>query len=173
MSQIPNKSALLEQIARERTLWEQLLAEIGEARMLEPGATGDWTFKDVVAHLNGWRSKTLARLDAAQHGHAPAAPPWPAQLNEDDDVDQINDWIYQANLNRPLQAVLDEYHASFQRIHDSVMALSERDLAEPGRYSWLAGDALAEVVTASFGHFHEEHEPVLRAWLDQLEQADA
>jgi hypothetical protein len=173
MTQILNKSALLERIARERTFWEQLLAEIGEERMLKPGATGDWTFKDVVAHLNGWRSKTLARLDAARHGHAPAAPPWPAQLDEDDDVDQINDWIYHASFDRPLQAVLDEYSDSFQRMHDSVMALSERDLTEPGRYPWLKGSALAEVVTDSFGHLHEEHEPVLRAWLAQLEQADA
>jgi hypothetical protein len=173
MTQILNKSALLERIARERTFWEQLLAEIGEERMLKPGATGDWTFKDVVAHLNGWRSKTLARLDAARHGHAPAAPPWPAQLDEDDDVDQINDWIYQASFDRPLQAVLGEYSDSFQRMHDSVMALSERDLTEPGRHPWLEGSTLAEVVTASFGHLHEEHEPVLRAWLDKLEQADA
>jgi hypothetical protein len=173
MSRIPNKSALLEQIAHERILWEQLLVEIGEAHMLEPGATGDWTFKDVVAHLNGWRSKTLARLDAAQHGHAPAAPPWPAQLDEDDDVDQINDWIYRASFDRPLQAVLDEYSDSFQHMRDSVMALSERDLAEPGRYPWLKGYTLAQVIMDSFGHFHDEHEPVLRAWLDQLDQADA
>src|SRR6266487_1967756 len=113
MSKIPGKSDLLAQIKRERVLWEQLVAEVGEERMLEPGATGEWTFKDVVAHLNGWRSKTLARLDAARDGNAPAAPPWPAQLDEDDDVDQINDWIYQANRERPLQEVLGEYSQSF------------------------------------------------------------
>jgi hypothetical protein len=173
MTQVPNKSALLEQIERERIFWEQLQAEIGEQRMLVPGATGEWTFKDVVAHLNGWRSKTLARLDAAQHGHAPAAPPWPAQLDEDDDVDQINDWIYQANRERPLQAVLAEYSQSFQRMRDAVTALSERDLTEVGRYPWLKDYALANVVTDSFGHLHEEHEPVLRAWLDKLGHANA
>jgi hypothetical protein len=53
MTHVPNKSALLEQIERERIFWEQLQAEIGEQRMLVPGATGEWTFKDVVAHLNG------------------------------------------------------------------------------------------------------------------------
>jgi len=173
MTQVPNKSALLQQIERERIFWEQLQAEIGEQRMLVPGATGEWAFKDVVAHLNGWRSKTLARLDAAQHGHAPAAPPWPGQLDEDDDVDQINDWIYQANRERPLQEVLGEYSQSFQRMRDVVTALSERDLTQVGRYPWLKDYALANVVTDSFGHLHEEHEPVLRAWLDKLGHANA
>ena len=148
-------------------------AEIGEARMLEPGATGDWTFKDVVAHLNGWRSKTLARLDAAQQGITPAAPPWPANLSEDDDTDEINAWIQQASRDRSLQQVLDEYQRSFQHMRGAVMALSERDLADPSRYPWLDGNSIADIITASFGHLHEEHEPVLRAWLGRARQAGA
>ena len=167
MIQTPNKSALLEQIERERGFWEQLLAEVGEERMLEPGATGVWTFKDVVAHLNGWRSVSLARLDAALRGHAPAAAPWPAVLDEDDDVNEINAWIQQANRDRSLRAVLDEYGDSFQHMRDAVTVLSERNLYEPGRYPWLEGAALADILTASFGHLHEEHEPALRAWLDR------
>jgi len=170
MAETPNKSALLEQIAREQIFWQQLLDEIGEERMREPGATGDWTFKDVVAHLNGWRSISLARLDAAQHGHTPAAPPWPAVLDEDDDVDEINAWIQQANRDRSLHAVLAEYGDSFQHMRDAVTALSEPDLTQAGRYPWLEGYALADVITGSFGHLHEEHEPALRAWLDQGKQ---
>jgi len=173
MTQAPAKSALLEQIERERVFWEQLQAEIGQQRMLVPGATGEWTFKDVVAHLNGWRAKTLARLQAAVHGGTPAAPPWPADLDEDDDVDQINDWIYQASRERSLEDVLGEYSQSFQRMRDAVTALPERDLTEVGRYPWLQGYALAQVITDSFGHLHEEHEPVLRAWLDKLGRSNA
>jgi len=167
MSKIPGKSDLLAQIERERVLWEQLVAEVVEYRMLEPGATGEWTFKDVVAHLNGWRSKTLARLDAARDGNAPAAPPWPAHLSEEDDVKEINAWIYEANRNRPLHEILDEYHRSFSHMRDVVSALSERELTEPGRYDWMESAPLAAVITASFGHLHEEHEPALRAWLNR------
>jgi len=164
------KAALLERIERERRLWDDLVAEIGENRMLQPGATGDWSFKDVVAHLNGWRIATLARLAAARDHSDPAAPPWPADLDEDDegDVDKINDWIYRANRDRLLGAVLGEYHQSFQRMYDSTAALTDQDLNEVDRYSWLAGYRLADVITASFGHFHEEHEPVLREWLARI-----
>jgi hypothetical protein len=89
MTQAPSKAASLERIERERAIWEQLLAEIGESRMLQPGATGDWTFKDVVAHLSGWRTRTLAKLEAAQQNRAPAPPPWPAHLSEDADTELI------------------------------------------------------------------------------------
>ena len=173
MTQMPNKSALLEQIAREHDFWQQLLAEIGEEHMLEPGATGDWSFKDVVAHLNGWRSQSLARLEAAQHGYAPAAPPWPADLDEDDATDQINAWIAQTSRDYSLQAVLDEYGNSFQHMPAAVTALSEHELTELDHYSWLQGYALADVITHSFEHLHADHEPVLRAWLDQRKQIDA
>jgi hypothetical protein len=116
MTGTPSKTGLLAQIEREQAFWTQLLAEIGTEHMLQPGAAGDWSFKDVVAHLNGWRSKTIERLDAAQHGHVPAAAPWPAALDEDDDVEEINAWIYRENRDRPLQIVLDEYSRSFQRM---------------------------------------------------------
>jgi hypothetical protein len=61
MTETTSKAALLKQIERERALWDDMVAEIGEERMLQGGATGDWSFKDVVAHLNGWRVKTLTR----------------------------------------------------------------------------------------------------------------
>jgi hypothetical protein len=114
MTELRSTAALLELI--ERRLWDDLVAEIGEQRMLQPGATGEWNFKDVVAHLNGWRVKMLARLAAARDHSNPAVPPWPADLDEDDegDVDTINDRIYRANRERPLGEVPGEYRHSSQ-----------------------------------------------------------
>jgi hypothetical protein len=168
MTATTSKAAWLERIEQERQLWERLLAEVGEGRMLEPGVTGDWTFKDVVAHLNGWRALTLARLEAAQHGRAPEPPPWPAHLDEDveSDVDEINDWIYQASQDRSLQDVLAEYSQSFGRMRAAAAAIAEGDLTDPGRYPWMGGHPLAAVLDGTFGHLHEEHEPLIRAWLE-------
>lgn len=43
MTEPASKAALLELIERERELWDGRLAELGEERMLQPGATGDWS----------------------------------------------------------------------------------------------------------------------------------
>ena len=167
MNAATSKDGLLEHIERERALWDELVAEIGEDRMLLSGTSDDWSFKDIVAHLQGWRARTLARLDAARTQSTPAAPPWPAHLDDDndDDLDKINDWIYQAYRDRSLSEVLGEYRQSFQRMHDAAAALSDQALNEVDHYPWLPGYRLADVITGSFEHFHEEHEPVLRAWL--------
>jgi hypothetical protein len=167
MTATTSKAAWLERIEQERQIWERLLAEVGEARITEPGAAGDWSFKDVVAHLNGWRVLTLARLEAARDGREPERPPWPAHLDADDegDVDEINGWIYRASQDRSLQDVLAEYSQSFNRMAAAVGGLSDQELTEPGRYPWLGGHPLEAVLDGTFGHFHEEHEPGLRAWL--------
>ena len=40
---MPTKGEVLAAIDRERDAWETLLVEVGEARMLEPGAMGELT----------------------------------------------------------------------------------------------------------------------------------
>jgi hypothetical protein len=164
-----SKAALLDLIERERLVWEQLLAVVGEARMEQPGATGEWAFKDVVAHLNGWRTRTLARLDAARTGAEPA-PPWPADLDEDseDGLTQINGWIERAGRERSLHEVLGETRRSFDLMRDAVLALSDEELSNPSRYPWMGGEPVGMVVGYSFDHFHDEHEPALTAWLDSM-----
>ena len=63
MDQPTTKAALLERVRRERADWERLLAEVGEARMEEPGPMGQWTFKDLQAHLTAWQRHGLAPLE--------------------------------------------------------------------------------------------------------------
>jgi hypothetical protein len=172
MSATMSKAALLEQIERERLVWEQLVRAVGEERMDQPGATGAWSFKDVVAHLNGWRTRTLARLDAARTGAEPV-PPWPADLDEDSEagLTQINAWIERAGRERSLQEVLGEARRSFDLMRDAILALSDEELTDPSRYSWMGGWPVGAVIGYAFGHFHEEHEPALSAWLDRIGRA--
>jgi hypothetical protein len=169
MSATMSKAALLEQIERERLVWAQLLAVVGKERMEQPGATGAWSFKDVVAHLNGWRTRTLARLDAARTGAEPVTP-WPADLDEDTEAGlvQINAWIEQAGRERSLEKVLDESRRSFDLMRDAVLALSDEELTDPSRYPWMGGEPVGAVIGYAFDHLHEEHEPTLSAWLDRI-----
>jgi hypothetical protein len=154
---------LLESIRAERASWHALLDEVGEVRMEQPGPMGDWTFKDLVGHLHGWRERTIARLEAGPGGEP--ATPWPAHLTDTDEIgtDEINDWIYEQHRDRPLRDVLADAERSFERLEAAVKALSDEDLTTPGRFSWLDGKALVDIDL--FAHLHEEHEPQIRTWL--------
>jgi hypothetical protein len=136
--------------------------------MEQPGATGDWTFKDVVAHISSWRALALARLEAARQNQTPDLSFWPTGLDEDNDeeLEQINQWIYQKNRHRTLSDVLNESRQQFRDLRQLMQALPETELFDLNRFEWMHGNAVADM--ANLGHFHEEHEPVLREWLAQV-----
>ncbi len=161
---VPTKGEVLEAIERERATWETLLAEVGEARMLEPGPMGEWSFKDLVAHLTGWRARSLRRLEAAANGQPEPAPVWPADLSTDD---EINAWIHEVNRDRLLGEVIGESRESYARLAEIVQMLPDEALTDPGYFPWLEGAALGPAITNGefFSHYYEEHEPTVRRWL--------
>lgn len=101
-----NKSELLNWLTEEQQKWELLLAAIGELRMAQPGVNGDWSMRDIVAHLTGWQRWLVARL-AAGDGRPEPPPPWPADLISED---EINAWIYESNRQRTVRQGLDDAH---------------------------------------------------------------
>jgi hypothetical protein len=82
-----DKQGILDKIKRESEVWEKFLGEVGEERMEQPGATGDWTFKDVVAHLSAWRAAGISKLEAVKRDQTPASTFWPAGWDEERDLE--------------------------------------------------------------------------------------
>jgi hypothetical protein len=160
-----NKAKLMSELQEEYQNWQALLDQIGPAHMDQPGVAGPWSIKDIVAHLTGWRRRTVARLQALQQGQPEPPPPWPAHLQTDD---EINAWIYQSRQGHSVRAVLDESHQIFQQLLAAIEGLPEAVLAEVHRLPWMEGQPFD--AAAFFAHFHEEHEPEMRAWLAQVEQ---
>ena len=128
--------------------------------MTEPGPMGEWSFKDLAAHLLGWRQRTVARFEAAAAGREEPKPPWPDELRDDD---QINDWIQEQSRERSVDDVLEDVDQSYDRLAAAVGALPERLITDPDAFPSLEGQALADVDL--FGHVNEEHLPSVRAWL--------
>ena len=159
------KSDLLNGLQEENRQWEALLDRIGPQRMDQPGVAGHWSVKDIVAHLTGWRKRNAARLQAAQRGEPDVPPPWPAHLHTDD---EINAWIYDANRGRSVDEVLDESRQVFQQLLAAIEGLPEEVVSDPaGHLSWYEGQFPSAY--DFFAHFHEEHEPDMRAWLARAE----
>ena len=163
-----SKKQLLSEMQSEQAAWLALLDEIGEENMTQPEVAGGWSIKDIVAHITGWRRRTVLRFRAALDPTVDMTPDYPAELDEDDEVDQINAWIYQANRDRPLADVLNDSREVFQQLVAEVSALSDEQLNDPQRFPWLEGERLTGAFI--FGHFHEEHEPDMRAWLSRVKQ---
>jgi hypothetical protein len=164
MTDTVTKQDVLAAIDDEGAGWAALVAEIDPARMEDPDFAGGWSFKDIVAHLMGWRMRGIARIEAAVRGEQAPADPWPANLEEDD---EINDWLYERDQNLPLNDVLQTASNSYTRLHDALEAVPESTLNDPNWLPWMEGDAIGLTVVdrSFFDHLHEEHEPDIRAWI--------
>lgn len=158
------KSELLDWLRDEYQKWEAFLDQIGLARMDQPGVNGDWSIKDIVAHLTGWNRWLVARLQAAQRGEPEPPPHWPAHLQSED---EINAWIYESNRGHSVSEVLNES----RHVHQQLLAVIEDlpddvgiDHVEPKFHLVWVGDERF-LVGEFFDHFHDDHEPDVCAWL--------
>src|SRR5262249_36902772 len=144
----------------------------GPARMDQPGVTGPWSMKDVVAHLTSWNRYLVARLQAAQRGDPEPPLPWPAHLQHEDD---INAWIYEVNRGRAVRDVLAESQQVFQQLVAVIEALPDDVRIETVRSSagreyylvWVEDQRFQP--GEFFDHFRDDHEPEIRAWLERRE----
>src|SRR5579875_3102626 len=103
-------------------------------------------------------------------------PGWNGDLGQEDErqIDRINDGFYQRNRNKSVSAVLSDSRDSFDRLEDALLALSEEELFETGRYAWLEGYPLAAVITGASGHLiehlHDDRGNGLIPYLDRLDE---
>jgi hypothetical protein len=153
------KDEVLGRIDDEQYRWRALVDEVGPDRMETPGPMGEWTFKDLAAHLLGWRERTIGRLEAVASGGEAPPTPWPQELDDDD---AINDWIHDHYASWSVGDVLRDVDRSYARIREAVRRMSDEDVVTR-RLDWLDGQTIAQ--TDLFGHLHDEHDASIRAWL--------
>jgi len=171
-SQTTSKAELLSQIEHAHATWDELAEAALRSDVHRPGAIGNGDFADAVAHLNGWRTRSVDRLEAAANGTEPPPPPWPASVKVENeatgDVDAVNDWFFEQGRERPVAETLAEATDQYRRMRAAVESISEPDLLTPGRYPWLDGRPLSDVVIGSVEHLHDEHEADIRNWLTSV-----
>jgi hypothetical protein len=160
MEQPADTAALLDQIRTDRAKLEDALARVSSTRLEEPGAMGNWTVKDILAHITAWERRLDDWLAANQR------PPLSGEI-----IEQLNQGRYEVDRERPLADV----QADFDRIHQSVVQRIGHFLGDdvetplpvegrdgPGSPAWRL------IAACTYLHY-EEHIELLDHWLAQDE----
>ncbi len=66
-----NRDQLLRRIARRWDDFQASYAGLSDAEMVTPGVAGDWSVKDVLAHVAIWEGESLRHLPAVAEGLRP------------------------------------------------------------------------------------------------------
>jgi hypothetical protein len=149
------RAQLIGMIQCARADWETLLAGIPQAWMTEPGVAGEWSIKDIVAHIAWGERESLEVMQA----HALVGSElW--QLPED----ERNAAVFEHNRGRELHEVLADSHQLFRRYLDAIGALSEEDLDDPSRFAGMPEGWRPWRILYDPGHY-KAHADSIRTWL--------
>jgi hypothetical protein len=137
------KQGLLARLRDERAAWDQLLAAISERAMLTPKAIGDWSVKDVIAHVTSYERYIADRVWEMVRGEAYRGaetaddlaaflsrfgyPDFGSPLLDDDEP---NAWVVEHNRARPLPDIQAESKEAFDSLLDGLEQLPDAHFTE-------------------------------------------
>jgi hypothetical protein len=119
--------------------------------MIEPRTQGDWSVKDVLAHLAACEAELVRALarEVAQNKK-------PAIVSIDAaEVQRQNMQWYEENRDRPLDRVMEDFNGVRKQLLRQVSGFNDKDLTDPKKYKWLNGQSLAEYV-ADYSNSHDD-----------------
>lgn len=157
-----DKATFINTLEQSRAEWEALLAQVDEERMLQPGAAGKWSVKDVIAHVT-WGEREIVPI---MRTHVLAGSElW--NLSDD----ERNEIVYQQNRDRPLQEIMHEEQQAYTDLFEAAQALSDEDLNDPHRFKQMPVEWVPWQIIAgcSFKHY-QDHMPSIREWLAQRQE---
>ena len=151
-----DKATLLNNVRSERARLDALLVTFTDEQLARPGAEGDWSVKDVIAHIT-WHEREIVRMLRARSLEEGVASEWWGLPTH-----ERNRAIYEANQDRPLQDVLAESRQVYAELSELLAGLSAADLTDPGRYKdmpaeWQPWKLIAE---NTYEHYNDHAEVI-------------
>jgi hypothetical protein len=143
-----NKALIIERLKTERRRLEQNLALLSQEEMLIPGVVGEWSVKDVLAHLADWEEHFTGWVEASRKGGKPDLEPgltWK-------EIDIFNQRIFERHRHQTLDEVMDYFHTVHEQFMRFVEGLSEEELLTPGYYKLTGRSSLYSWLGAYASH---------------------
>jgi hypothetical protein len=146
MSRAATKKQLLEDMEVEHKALEQLLAGLTPEQITQPGIVGEWSAKDVLAHLLEWQCMVLKWYTAGIQGKI---IPIPAEGLNWAQIPLLNQRIYETYRDMPLADIQKQFKASHKKILSTIQGLSEKELFTRGHYAWTKNNTLGTYFVSS------------------------
>jgi hypothetical protein len=155
--------ALERELVATRDEFMAALGDVDPALLTAPGLAGEWSARELLAHLGYWAGHAAEALHAAAQGRT-------IDFGEDElDVDERNAVVARVALETTLATVRKREAAAFDAL---LTALREADPA------WLEervsyGDSIEQVVRDDGADHYREHTADIRAWFSGAAEGDA
>jgi hypothetical protein len=151
------RTGLLTSIREERRLLESTLVSLSEPQMLIAGVEGQWSIKDILAHISAWERRMISWTGILEAGGKPIVPlPW--------DVDCMNAESAAQDKDKPLAVVKEEFQQSYLDSLKLVESLDEARLRIKHEDTWPM-DFLWIGIASNMNWHYKEHREHIENWL--------
>ena len=146
-------------LARLDRAWQDLVgsyATLTEAPLTEPGVTGDWSVRDIVAHVSTWEQEALTHVPQIAAGER--APRYSTTYGA---IDAFNALRTEQKRTLSLAAVLAQRDEIHGEVVELVRRLPEEQIATETR-------CRRRLRLDTYGHY-AVHARAIRAWRQRYE----
>jgi len=154
--------ALVEDLLAARQEFLDALADVEPSLLTTPGLVGEWSARELIAHLGYWTGHAAEAVHQAEMGKV-------GEFGDDEhDVDERNAIVARVALDTDLVTVRQREEAAFGALVERLRRADPAWLDERVSY----GDTLERVIQDDGPEHYREHALDLRAWFNGEAEAD-
>jgi len=154
-----DKAELLRRMERSFQHFDELLSRVVLHDVDAPGVCGEWSVKDVVAHLIAHEQRTIDELRHAKRGEHLAI--------KHEENDSFNDGAVYACRAMPFEFVREQWRRSYERAAAMIESLDDADFDAQSEIVRLLDDSINGAVANNTYEHHDYHGAQIAAWLSK------
>jgi uncharacterized protein (TIGR03083 family) len=147
------RQQLLNHLDKAWAAIKESYAGLSDAQMTEPGVTGRWSVKDILAHVTTWEEEALKYLPLIIAGGRPP------RYTTYGGIDAFNAQMTEQKRGLSLSDVLRQLDETHRRLIDYVQSAPEEEFTRETRFR-------RRLRLDTYSHY-PKHAKAIRAWREQ------
>jgi hypothetical protein len=149
-----NRQQLLKQLDKAWAAIKESYAGLSDSQLTEPGVTGHWSVKDILAHVTTWEEEALRYLPLIIKGGKPAR--YSLQYGG---IDAFNAQMTEQKRGLSVSDVLRQLDETHRRLIDYVQSAPEEQFTRETRFR-------RRLRLDTYSHY-PKHAKAIREWREQ------
>jgi hypothetical protein len=145
-----DRSRLLKRLDEAWQALNASYAGLSESDMTQPGVTGSWSIKDIIAHVSSWENESLTHLPVILAGEKP-----PRYSVTYGGIDAFNAQVTERNRGLSLSEVLRQRDETHRRLIGFIRRVPEEQLTRETRFR-------RRLRLDTYGHYAKHAEAVVK-----------
>jgi hypothetical protein len=149
-----DKQQLLKQLDKAWAAIKESYSGLSDALMKEPGVTGDWSVKDILAHITTWEDEALKYLPLIVKGSRP--PRYSAKYGG---INAFNAQMTEQKRGLPLSDILKQLDETHRRLIEYINQAPEEQFTRETRFR-------RRLRLDTYSHY-PKHAKAIRQWRER------